>query len=52
MHALVIKDQLLIATLIELGLADLGYTSCTIVDHEAAAVEAAQVSRGWRRQMW
>jgi CheY-like chemotaxis protein len=41
-HALVIEDQFLIATLIEDELADLGYTSCEIVDSEAAAVEAAR----------
>lgn len=42
MHALVIEDQFLIATLIEDELADLGYTSCDIVDSEAAAIEAAR----------
>ena len=43
MHALVIEDQLLIATLIEDELSDLGYTSCDIVDTETAAIEAAAV---------
>ena len=42
MHALVIEDQFLIATLIEDELADLGYLSCEIVDNEAAAVDAAR----------
>jgi CheY-like chemotaxis protein len=39
----VIEDRFLIATLIEDELADLGYTSCDIVDTEAAAIEAARV---------
>jgi DNA-binding response OmpR family regulator len=42
-HALVIEDQFLIATLIEAELAELGYSSCDIVDTEAAAIEAARV---------
>jgi DNA-binding response OmpR family regulator len=41
MHALVIEDQLLIATLIEDELADLGYSTCDIVDTEEEAVAAA-----------
>jgi CheY-like chemotaxis protein len=41
MHALVIEDQFLIATLIEDELAELGYTSCDIVDTEGAAILAA-----------
>ena len=41
MHALVIEDQLLVATFIEDELSDLGYTSCDIVDTETAAIEAA-----------
>lgn len=42
MHALVIEDQFLIATLIEEELRDLGYTSVQIVDREVDAVEAAR----------
>lgn len=42
MHALVIEDQLLIATLIEEELRELGYTSVEIVDREPEAVEAAK----------
>ena len=41
MHALVIEDQFLIATLIEDELRELGYTSVEIVDREADAVAAA-----------
>ena len=41
MHALIIEDQFLIATLIEEELRDLGYNSIEIVDREAQAVEAA-----------
>ena len=41
MHALIIEDQFLIATLIEDELRDLGYTSVQIVDRESEAVEAA-----------
>jgi CheY-like chemotaxis protein len=41
-HALVIEDQFLIATLIEEELRELGYTSVEIVDREQEAVEAAR----------
>jgi CheY-like chemotaxis protein len=40
-HALVIEDQFLIATLIEDELADLGYTSCEIVGRKDDAIAAA-----------
>ncbi len=43
MHALVIEDQLLIATLIEEELRELGYTSIKIVDREQEAVQAARL---------
>lgn len=42
MHALVIEDQFLIATLIETELRDLGYTTFDIVDGVEEAVEAAE----------
>jgi DNA-binding response OmpR family regulator len=42
MHALVIEDQFLIATLIEDELRELGYSSVEIVDRQADAVAAAQ----------
>jgi DNA-binding response OmpR family regulator len=41
-HALIIEDQFLIATLIEEELRDLGYSSFDIIDREQAAVAAAK----------
>ena len=42
-HALVIEDQFVIATLIEDELRELGYTSIDIVDREQQAVEVAKL---------
>jgi DNA-binding response OmpR family regulator len=44
-HALVIEDQFLIATLIEDELRELGYTSFDIVAREQEAVHAAKLRR-------
>ena len=43
MHALIIEDQFLIATLIEDELRELGYTSFRTVDRQSDAVEAARL---------
>lgn len=42
MHALIIEDQFLIATLIEEILRDLGYTSFDLAEREAEAIAAAE----------
>ena len=41
MHALIIEDNFLIATLIEEELRDLGYSSCKLCDSEEQAIASA-----------
>jgi CheY-like chemotaxis protein len=42
MHALIIEDQFVVATLIEDELRELGYTSIQVVDTQAEAITAAE----------